>query len=96
MGYYIHYDSVPIKQEYPKKTRSIKALTICIFLLMSVALSLIPQVRMALICIVFPGISADGTKALEALAMEIGQGVPLEEALHSFCTQVIGFVNGQS
>ena len=95
MGYCIRYDSIPVKKESPKKIKNIKVLTICVFLLIFVAFSFIPQVRMAVIRIVFPGINGDGVKALEALTYEIGHGVSLEEALHSFCVQVIGFVNGQ-
>lgn len=94
MGYCIQYDKIPVKQEYRNKRRSIKVVSVCIFLLACAILSLIPQVRMAIARIVFPGISTEGTHALETFASQIWKGDSLEEAFRSFCIQVFSYING--
>ncbi len=93
MGYCIQYDRIPVKQEIRNKKRFLKPVLICVFLLASAALSLIPQVRMVVARIIFPGISTEGTQALETFASQIWKGDSLEEAFRSFCIQVFSFVN---
>lgn len=94
MSYCIEYNKIPIKQKSIYKRRYFKVLLIPVLLIGVVALGFIPQVRAMTVRIIFPGIGNDGVESLEKLATQILNGVPLEEAFHSFCIHVFSYING--
>lgn len=90
MAYSIRYDTVPVREEAAllrqNRRRIIAVLAVPAFVL---ALALIPGAAAWVQQLLFPGSDASTMEALEALAVSIGEGEPIGEAIHGFCQEVI-------
>ncbi|MGM9601764.1 MAG: hypothetical protein ACI3W5_09350 [Faecousia sp.] len=94
MSYCIRYDSVPIKQDLRKKRVPMGWIITAAAVSFLLAAAFVPQVRLGLMQLIFPGFGADAVEALEILAEQIGDGEPIGKALHSFCVQVFSSLDG--
>lgn len=94
MSYCINYDKIPVKQSRVQKRLSARVLTACLVILFAAVIGIFPQVRLLLAQLIFPGFNAESARELEILAKQIGEGVPLGEALQSFCASIFSWMHG--
>lgn len=94
MSYCIRYESVPVKQKPEKKKLPVGWLIAAGAVSFLIVAALVPQVRLGIMQLIFPGFGGDAVDALDALAGEIGDGEPIGKALHSFCVQVFSGLDG--
>lgn len=97
MGFQISYGNDPVityrkSEEKPmqfRKSRLLKCVCVCFFALLFVC-CLIPQVRGWLVHLLLPGDSELTARALENMVFAIEEGIPVREAMVSFCKEIIG------
>lgn len=94
MGYCMNYDRIPVKHKINRKRTYAKALPLFLLVVAFALFGFVPQARTVLIGLIFPGFNNDSAEALEAFAMQIGDGMSLKEALHGFCVQIFSWMHG--
>lgn len=93
MSYHIQYDmnGMTCLQQNKKKGKNRRYLPLCCLFAAMVGYCLLSKSDVSLLSILLPGATEETSLAIENMLNNISEGVPIVEAVKTFCTQVVDY-----